>query len=85
MASLANKDEAEKCRDMAKGFLARGEREKAVRFFEKSLRLYPLPDVEKMRDAAKVRSNMPPVMLCTAYGITGTCLESRVDFKLKKR
>ena len=54
MASLANKDEAEKCRDMAKRFLERGEREKAVRFFEKSLKLYPLPGVETMRDLAKV-------------------------------
>lgn len=52
--SLANKDEAEKCRDMAKTFLQRGDREKAVRFFEKSLRLYPLPGVESMRDNAKV-------------------------------
>lgn len=54
MASLANKDEAEKCRDMAKKFLGRGESEKAVRFFEKSLKLYPLPGVEAMRDIAKV-------------------------------
>ena len=55
MASLANKDEAEKCRDMAKNFLARGERDKAVRFFEKSLRLYPLPGIETMIGLAKVR------------------------------
>lgn len=55
MASLANKDEAEKCRDMAKTFLGRGEHEKAVRFFEKSLKLYPLPEVESMRNIAKVR------------------------------
>lgn len=54
MASLANKDEAEKCRDMAKNFLSKGEHEKAVRFAEKSLRLYPLGGVEAMRDLAKV-------------------------------
>lgn len=52
--SLANKDEAEKCRDLAKKFLRQGDLDKAVRFFEKSLRLYPLPGVESMRDIAKV-------------------------------
>eukprot|EP00903_Cladosiphon_okamuranus_P009199 g8785.t1 len=51
--SLANKEQAEKCRDMAKRFLQQGEHEKAVRFFEKSLRLYPLPGVESLRDVAK--------------------------------
>lgn len=61
MASLANKDEAEKCRDMAKTFLSRGEHEKAVRFLEKSLRLFPLPGVESMRDLAKVRLIRPAV------------------------
>lgn len=52
--SLANKEQAEKCRDMAKKFLQQGEHQKAVRFFEKSLRLYPLPGVDTMRDLAKV-------------------------------
>lgn len=52
--SLANKEQAEKCRDMAKKFLQQGEHQKAVRFFEKSLRLYPLPGVESLRDVAKV-------------------------------
>lgn len=52
--SLANKDESEKCRDLAKKFLQQGEHEKAIRFFEKSLRLYPLPGVETLRDLAKV-------------------------------
>lgn len=52
--SLANKEQAEKCRDMAKKFLQQGEHQKAVRFFEKSLRLYPLPGVDAMRDLAKV-------------------------------
>lgn len=52
--SLANKDEAEKCRDLAAKFLQQGEHGKAVRFFEKSLRLYPLPGVESLRDLAKV-------------------------------
>lgn len=63
MASLANKDEAEKCRDMAKRFLERGEREKAVRFFEKSLKLYPLPGVETMRDLAKVPYFFDTIMI----------------------
>lgn len=60
MASLANKDEAVKCRDMAKVFLSRGEHEKAVRFFEKSLKLYPLPDVQVLRDMAKVSEVLRP-------------------------
>ncbi|CAN0534193.1 unnamed protein product, partial [Ectocarpus sp. 8 AP-2014] len=51
--SLANKDEAEKCRDLAAKFLQQGEHGKAVRFFEKSLRLYPLPGVESLLDLAK--------------------------------
>lgn len=54
-ASLANKDEAEKCRDLAKKFLQQGESGKAVRFFDKSLRLYPLPGVESMKELAEVR------------------------------
>jgi hypothetical protein len=42
-ASIANKGEAEKCRDMAKGYMSKGEYAKAARFFDKSLRLFPLP------------------------------------------
>eukprot|EP00904_Undaria_pinnatifida_P012543 jgi/Undpi1/8419/HiC_scaffold_25.g10887.m1 len=59
-ASLANKDEAEKCRDLAKKFLQQGENEKAVRFFDKSLRLYPLPGVESMKEVAQKGSSAPP-------------------------
>ncbi|CBN79139.1 Heat shock protein 40 like protein [Ectocarpus siliculosus] len=57
--SLANKDEAEKCRDLAAKFLQQGEHGKAVRFFEKSLRLYPLPGVESLLDLAKRRQAGP--------------------------
>lgn len=61
--SLANKEQAEKCRDMAKNFLQQGEHQKAVRFFEKSLRLYPLPGVESLRDVAKVGGPLRGVVL----------------------
>lgn len=48
-----NKGEAEKCRDIAKGHMRKGNHAQAVKFFEKSLRLYPLPGVEGMRDRAR--------------------------------
>lgn len=86
-ASLANKGEAEKCRDMAKKFLQQGEHQKAVRFCEKSLRLYPLPGVETMKDLAKVgdvclknglsRRPAPrlevPIALCNKQGAWSRC------------
>jgi DnaJ-domain-containing protein 1 len=50
---VANRDEAEKCRDLAKEFLQRGEWAKAARFFEKSERLYPLAGVKAMRQKAE--------------------------------
>lgn len=52
MESVANKDEAEKCRDLAKSFLKSGQYEKAIKFFDKSLRLHPLPGVEALRARA---------------------------------
>ena len=51
--SIANRDEAEKCAQMAKEFLTRGELEKSVRFFDKSLKLYPLPGVAVLRQRAE--------------------------------
>ncbi|TMW55952.1 hypothetical protein Poli38472_008600 [Pythium oligandrum] len=49
-----NKGEAEKCRDIAKRFLREGKYAQAIKFFEKSHRMYPLPGVEAMCDRAKV-------------------------------
>lgn len=43
-----NRDEAEKCRDIAARALKQGDHEKAVKFFKKSLSLYPLPGVEAL-------------------------------------
>ena len=40
----SNRDEAEKCLEIAKVHLRSGNREKAKKFLEKSLRLYPLKD-----------------------------------------
>jgi hypothetical protein len=48
-----NKGEAEKCRDIAKKFLREGKWRQAIKFFEKSHRLYPLPGVEAMCERAK--------------------------------
>lgn len=50
--NIANKGEAEKCRDLAKKFLSQGEYEKAVKFFDKSLRLYHLPGVTALKEKA---------------------------------
>lgn len=48
-----NKGEAEKCRDIAKRFLREGKFRQAIKFFDKSHRMYPLPGVEAMRDRAQ--------------------------------
>ena len=50
---IENRDEAEKCRDMAKRFMAQGEYAKAAKFFDKSLRLYPLPGVQSLKEKAE--------------------------------
>ena len=46
--SVANKEEAEKCRDVAKSCMMKGDYNKAARFLEKSLRLYLLPGVAEL-------------------------------------
>ncbi|KAE9037324.1 hypothetical protein PR003_g7314 [Phytophthora rubi] len=48
-----NKGEAEKCLEIGKRHLRAGNWEKAIKFFDKSHRMYPLPGVEAMRDRAK--------------------------------
>lgn len=45
-----NKDEAEKCLDLARKFRLRGDYDKAIKFFDKSLRLYPLPGVKELKE-----------------------------------
>ena len=60
MSDIANKEQAEKCRDMAKEFLNKREYDKAIKFFEKSLRLYPLPGVSEMIDRAQNMKKAPP-------------------------
>ena len=46
--SVANKEDAEKCRDVGKSCMMKGDYTKAARFLEKSLRLYPLPGVAEL-------------------------------------
>lgn len=61
--NIANLDEAEKCRDIAKTALRKGEWDKAIKWFEKSLRLYPLAGVEGMLKRAeeeKEKAARPP-------------------------
>ncbi|GMF15882.1 unnamed protein product [Phytophthora lilii] len=48
-----NRGEAEKCLEIGKKHLRLGNWEKAIKFFDKSHRMYPLPGVEAMRDRAK--------------------------------
>ncbi|KAG6619378.1 DnaJ subfamily B protein [Phytophthora cinnamomi] len=48
-----NRGEAEKCLEIGKRHLRAGNWEKAIKFFDKSHRMYPLPGVEAMRDRAK--------------------------------
>ena len=60
MGDVANKEQAEKCRDLAKDFLSKREFDKAIKFFEKSLRLYPLPGVPEMIQRAQAAKSAPP-------------------------
>ncbi|KAK1947270.1 DnaJ subfamily B member 14 [Phytophthora citrophthora] len=48
-----NKGEAEKCLEIGKRHLRVGNWEKAIKFFDKSHRMYPLAGVEALRDRAK--------------------------------
>eukprot|EP00614_Pseudopedinella_elastica_P009372 CAMPEP_0172597212 /NCGR_PEP_ID=MMETSP1068-20121228/17168_1 /TAXON_ID=35684 /ORGANISM="Pseudopedinella elastica, Strain CCMP716" /LENGTH=427 /DNA_ID=CAMNT_0013396631 /DNA_START=157 /DNA_END=1441 /DNA_ORIENTATION=- len=50
--NLANKDTAEQCKDIGKQALLRGDYPKAIKFFEKSMSLYPISGVPEMRDRA---------------------------------
>jgi DnaJ family protein B protein 12 len=43
-----NKGEAERCRDIAAAALKQGQNARAIKFFKKSISLYPLPGVEAL-------------------------------------
>eukprot|EP00598_Pedospumella_elongata_P006190 CAMPEP_0184978462 /NCGR_PEP_ID=MMETSP1098-20130426/8931_1 /TAXON_ID=89044 /ORGANISM="Spumella elongata, Strain CCAP 955/1" /LENGTH=122 /DNA_ID=CAMNT_0027501595 /DNA_START=181 /DNA_END=549 /DNA_ORIENTATION=- len=58
--NIANQGEAEKCRDIAKAFLSKGEYAKASKFFEKSLRLFPLAGVKALKEKADRLAAEPP-------------------------
>jgi len=49
---LANKDDAEKCLELGQKFTSQGNFDSAVKWFNKSLTLYPLPGVQSLRDNA---------------------------------
>lgn len=49
---VTNQGEAERCRDMAKNHLAKGDYAKASKLFDKSLRLFPLPGVIALKELA---------------------------------
>lgn len=51
--SIANKGEAEKCRDLGISYMKKGEFAKASRFFDKSLRLYPLNGVQALKEQSE--------------------------------
>mmetsp|Transcript_40613 Transcript_40613/g.98091 ORF Transcript_40613/g.98091 Transcript_40613/m.98091 type:complete len:424 (-) Transcript_40613:155-1426(-) len=48
MKLKVNKDEAARCRDIGAGALRQGQFDRAVKFFKKSLSMYPLPGVEAL-------------------------------------
>ena len=56
MGDVANKGEAEKCRDLAKSFFNQKQYDKAARFYKKSLSLHPLPGVEALMKKAEAYS-----------------------------
>ena len=51
--SIANRGEAEKCRDIGNEALRQGQLAKAIKFYEKSLKLYPLSGVDNLKDKAE--------------------------------
>ena len=51
--NIANKDEAEKCLNIGRGALQKGQYDKAIKWLEKSSRLYAFPGVKEMIDRAK--------------------------------
>ena len=54
-----NKDEAAKCRQLADKYLKDGNKEKALKFLEKSLKLYPSKEVEGRRKSCVFLESEP--------------------------
>ena len=52
--NLANKDAAIQCREKADALFKRGAYQQALKFYDKSLRLYELPGVKSRRDSAYI-------------------------------
>jgi len=48
-----NKDEAERCLELGRKFMREGSHAKAVKFLDKSLKLYPLPGVKELKTRAE--------------------------------
>jgi len=59
--NIANQGEAEKCRELGKAFLQKGDFAKAVKYFDKSLRLFPLPGVKALKEKAEKLANGEPM------------------------
>ena len=57
LSSQVNKGEAERCRDIGAAALRDGQTARAVKFFTKSLKLYPLPGVEALLAQAERMSS----------------------------
>ena len=74
-----NKGEAEKCKEIGKKYLKMGEYSRAVKFFDKSLKLYPLPGVEGMRDRAAAGGNNT-----SSNGSSATSSSNREGLKQRK-
>lgn len=50
-----NKEQAERCRDMGAEALRQGDLPRAIKFLQKSLKLYPIPGVEALLSQAKAQ------------------------------
>lgn len=59
MENIANKEDAEKCREIGLNYFTEGKYEKAIKMFEKSLRLYPLPGVATLKEKAEKKYAEP--------------------------
>ncbi len=51
---VTNHDEAERCRDLANEYVSKRQFGDAIRFYDKSLRLHPLPGVAELRARAQL-------------------------------
>jgi len=75
-----NKGEAERCLELGRTYLKKHEYEKAIKFLDKSLRLFPLPGVEEMKARAQAeldRKNAPPPSSSTSNGTSSSSSEFR--------